>query len=250
MVAEGLSRDEQHTGNTTPGNLGPDSLPPLNPLHLKGYKETTKHRLMNNEVADNIRSLIPSRLQLHEEWELLYSMEQHGLSLNTLYRQFKGEKRSSRELGFGADVVSRMMATPPGSSAFMSTTPRVRHGYVIIAQDDSHGLLGCYINEPLKPMDQKRYYGNGECFVWKKAQKEPFKAFMYTGLNDNIIYSNYDFITIGSSQGHNSIWIDKSLAFAVSCYCDTFGNEVLGGRHRDDKTSSFKLKGLEVWRVG
>ena len=55
-----------------------------------------------------------------------------------------------------------------------------------------------------------------------QLKKSDLKAFMYTGINDNIIYSNHDFIAIGSSNGQNGLFIDKSLLSGVSYSCDTF----------------------------
>jgi hypothetical protein len=37
-------------------------------------------------LAEEIRLLVPPRLQLCEEWKLVYSLEEHGVSLGTLYK--------------------------------------------------------------------------------------------------------------------------------------------------------------------
>lgn len=63
------------------------SLPPLSQLSLKGYKSSTKRRLLDDELASNIRNLLPARLQLFDEWDLVYSLEQHGVSLNTISKK-------------------------------------------------------------------------------------------------------------------------------------------------------------------
>ncbi|EGV66182.1 TLD-domain-containing protein, partial [Yamadazyma tenuis ATCC 10573] len=143
-------------------------------------------------------------------------------------------------------------------------------GYVMVIRDSKGNRFGCYLNEHLHPMEHRRYYGNGECFLWKleKIHKNStqdtdldhhrFKAFMYTGINDNIIYSNHDFIAIGSSKGQNGLWIGSNLLEGVSYRCDTFGNEVLNGiGDRGDSSSfgdsvvgKFKILGLEIWRIG
>jgi len=59
--------------------------PPLSPISLTGYSPTTSTRLMDPALAEEIRLLLPPRLQLHETWSLRYSLEQHGVSLSTLY---------------------------------------------------------------------------------------------------------------------------------------------------------------------
>ncbi|KAI5960441.1 OXR1 [Candida pseudojiufengensis] len=255
-------------------------LPPLPPIILNGYKPNSKHRLIDQELANNIRNLLPARLQLFDSWDLVYSLNQHGISLNTLYRNSRPEhqlaeyhKRKKFEKGYGESIVNKMMVTN-NTSKYTSIQPKRPQGYVLIIKDENNSKFGAFLNENLKPMDHKRYYGNGECFLWKCERYDPsklnhnkvetskntskhskhetrFKAFMYTGINDNIIYSNHDFIAIGSSQGQNGLFIDKSLCKGVSYACETFGNEALNSiEGQDTKFGSFKILNLEVWRIG
>lgn len=41
---------------------------------------------MSKAIAEEIRLLIPPRLQLCDEWHLVYSLEQDGVSLGTMYK--------------------------------------------------------------------------------------------------------------------------------------------------------------------
>lgn len=67
----------------------PFQPPPLYPLSLKGYSESTSPsaQLLTRVLAEEIRLLVPPRLQLCEEWQLVYSLEQDGVSLGTLYKK-------------------------------------------------------------------------------------------------------------------------------------------------------------------
>lgn len=69
--------------------LSPFQPPPLTPLTLSGWRFTTKEnaRLLTRALAEEIRLLVPPRLQLEEEWKLLFSLEQDGVSLSTLYKK-------------------------------------------------------------------------------------------------------------------------------------------------------------------
>lgn len=248
-----------------------DSPPPLSQLNLKGYKISAKHKLLNTELASDIRLLLPPRLQLYDDWELVYSFDQDGISLNTLYRncdpqyqrlKHKQQRGEKAEKGFAEGVVRNMVSF--GSPDTRGTRPM---SYVLVIQDEKRNKFGCFLNENLKATDHKRYYGNGECFLWKceyfdkdklakSRENDPetrqrFKAFMYTGVNDNIVYSNHDYIAIGSSSGNNGLWIDKSLYLGVSYPCETFGNEILN-EHGDTghKLGKFKIMNMELWRVG
>lgn len=264
------SSSSQHSSHRSREN----SLPPLGNIQLTGYKSTTKHKLLDLELAHNIRNLLPPRLQLFDEWQLIYSFEQNGISLNTLYRNCNPEyqlqqlKKKNPERGFGDGVVHSMIVGASTNNPWGIESKRPQ-GYVLIISDDKKNKFGCYINENLRPTDHKRYYGNGECFLWKVEKFDPsklsfsssdqenkhgirFKAYMYTGINDNIIFSNTNYIAIGSSNGQNGLWIDKSLYAGVSYPCETFGNEILNIQHPDPsiKVGKSKIMNMEIWRIG
>lgn len=212
--------------------------PPLTPLKLLGYKQTTKHKLLNNELAEEIRQHIPSLLQINHKWQLMYSIEQSGTSLQTLY--------SNLEPKFGENM-------------------NRRRGYILIIQDTRKNIFGAYLNDYLRPLDGKYYYGNCDCFLWKlekgevkhlmdhkEKEKEShhkhedvynLKVFSYTSLNDFIIYSNNDFISVGSGDGKFGLWIDSNFQVGASDTVDTFGNEPLSDRRK------FHILGLEVWKI-
>ena len=42
--------------------------------------------LLSHALAEEIRLLVPPRLQLCEEWNKVYSLEEDGVSLGTLYK--------------------------------------------------------------------------------------------------------------------------------------------------------------------
>ena len=67
----------------------PFQPPPLYPVQLQGYKESTiaSAQLLTRNLAEEIRLLVPPRLQLCEEWNLVYSLEEDGVSLGTLYKK-------------------------------------------------------------------------------------------------------------------------------------------------------------------
>lgn len=233
-------------------------------ITLKGRQKSHGHQIIDQEIAADLCPLLPPRLQLDDEWHLLYSMKQHGISLNTLYRNCDpeiqienhraelGDKKAS--LGYAENVVNNMVVFSHNDVPL----GRRPHGYILAIEDQDGNRFGCYLNEFLRATDKKRYYGNGECFLWKSewcdgAHVLPrrLKAFMYTGINDNIVYSNHDFIAIGSSSGNNGLWIDKSLCLGVSYKCDTFGNEILNEHgDSDHKFGKFKIMNIEIWRVG
>lgn len=70
-------------------NASPFQPPPLYPVNLAGYTHSTPEsaRLLSKALAEEIRLLVPPRLQLCEEWRLVYCLEEDGVSLGTLYKK-------------------------------------------------------------------------------------------------------------------------------------------------------------------
>lgn len=236
------SRDSPEEGesssrNNTSSNFDDQGLPPVK---LNGYSPSTKKRLLTSEMCDEIRSLMPTRIQLYTDWHLLYSLEQHGSSLQSLYHN----------------------VAPPSNSP-------LRVGYVLAIRDNKHGTFGAYSNEPFHPTSDRRYYGNGECFLWKmekvpnvnigeeKGAKLPpncgreddfrwqFRGYPFTGVNEFAIYCQSNFLSMGAGDGHYGLWCDDNLLRGVSNPSLTYGNDVLS---REGK--KFHIVALEVWRVG
>lgn len=198
---------------------------------------------VGGQVCENIRGLLPTRLELKSTWKLVYSMEQDGTSLHTLYR--------------------KMAAQVSSNSAAAS-----RPGFVLAVKDDHGNLFGAYVNEPIMPHDNRRYAGNGDCFLWKTTHlaktkhhgsstshchspspdsspdDHRFEAFPYTGLNDFVMYCTRQFLSLGGGDGHYGLWLDDSLATGVSSRCLTFGNSPLSDRQK------FHIHALEVWCIG
>lgn len=256
--------------------LSPFQPPPLTPLTLGGYKESTrgKARLLSRALAEEIRLLIPARLQLMEHWHLTYSLEQNGSTLSTLY-------------------------------ALCDAHRGKRGGFVLVVRDAGGGVFGAYLTDPPKP--QPHYYGSGECFLWRAfrlpalpdlaslppppsadtthaqrmttigfasrqgssaslaslnvpsqtngghklatgtstPERIRFKAFPYTGENDFSIFCQPEYLSVGGGDGHYGLWLDDNLSKGVSDTCPTFGNEALS-----DEGTKFEVLGVEVWYIG
>lgn len=67
----------------------PFQPPPLTPLSLIGFDPTSPRsaQILSRALAEEIRLLLPPRLQLVDTWSLTYSLEQDGVSLATLYNK-------------------------------------------------------------------------------------------------------------------------------------------------------------------
>lgn len=92
-----LSHPHNHRNNGISGvytppihrSASPMRPPPLEPLELKGFREDTaeRARLLTPAVAEEIRIMVPERQRIEDEWNLVYSLDQDGASLGTLYKK-------------------------------------------------------------------------------------------------------------------------------------------------------------------
>lgn len=80
--------------------VSPMQPPPLEPVQLKGFAPDTplSARILTQAIAEEIRIMVPTRLSIVDEWNLIYSLDQDGASLATLYD--KCAKYSGRRVGF------------------------------------------------------------------------------------------------------------------------------------------------------
>jgi hypothetical protein len=126
---------------TPPRRTGsPFQPPPLTPLTLKSLHKRSSH-ILTRALAEEIRLLVPPRLQLVDSWQLAYSLETDGASLATLYQCCENFSNKSQ-----------------------------RAGYVLVVRDSSNSkgsAFGAYLTDPPKPFPH--YFGTGECFLWRAS---------------------------------------------------------------------------------
>ena len=115
--------------------------PPLTPLALTSSHPSSTY-LLTRSLAEEIRLLVPPRLQLVDSWRLAYSLEADGASLATLYK---------------------------GCETFSSRSQQA--GYVMVIHDGASksrgSLFGAYLTDAPRPWPH--YYGTGECFLWRAS---------------------------------------------------------------------------------
>ncbi|KAI8047372.1 TLD-domain-containing protein [Gilbertella persicaria] len=184
-----------------------ENMPKIN-LFGRGHDTAP---VMTESIADMIRPYIPRRFRIAQNWNLLYSLDQHGTSLATIYSLMR-------------DVDDPCM---------------------MIIKDADEQIFGAYLSNPL--IQQSHYYGTGECFLWKLASQQKqqampkVKAFSWTGKNDYMILSGTNFIAIGGGDGKFGLWINSELHDGYSDTCPTFDNEILSLK------PEFKCMEMEIW---
>ncbi|KAF8981761.1 oxidation resistance protein 1 [Entomortierella lignicola] len=113
---------------STPIVAREEQLSKLPPLQLLDRYEDTDP-VLDVDIAQQIRLELPRKLRNASKWNLVYSSDQHGISMTTLFHRCKGK------------------------------------GPMILAiKDSSHCVFGAFVTEEFKP--NLSYYGTGECFLW------------------------------------------------------------------------------------
>jgi hypothetical protein len=257
--------------------LSPYAPPPLTGLTLHGISSTPlKSQVLSKVIAEEIRLLFPSRMQLVTDWTLAYNFENDGTSLSSLYKKCQ---------------------------EFYSSN----HGFVLAVKDSSGGIFGAYLTEA--PHPSPHYFGTGECFLWRAtvipqssmvlnlppppsadtthaqrsttlgsptfdtrpqisspwtptspySQSSPspnrngsktpdiirFKAFPYSGVNDYMMFCQQDYLSVGGGDGKYGLWLDGQLEKGISSQSQTFGNEPLS-----DEGEKFDVLNVEIWFIG
>lgn len=141
----------------------PFQPPPLTPLTLRTSPNASR-QLLTRALAEEIRLLVPPRLQLVDTWRLAYSLDRDGSSLSTLYD--KCETYSHRSQRAGYVLVVKDTSSTPGTVG------------------DNGMLFGAYLSDP--PHPESHYYGTGECFLWR-ASTLPGTPVVQVDSNGNIV---------------------------------------------------------------
>jgi hypothetical protein len=158
-------------------------------INLKGRNDDTLP-ILTEYLAEIIRSRLPNLLQEATSWNLLYSMDQHGARLSTLYRLIEDQGPC-----------------------------------VVVLKNSENEVFGAFITEPFNP-SKKGFFGTPECFLWK-ANKYQFKKFDATNRNQYFMLADPTYIAMGGGNGNFGLYLDEDIQFGYSSVCDTFENELL-----------------------
>ncbi|KAG1840626.1 TLD-domain-containing protein [Suillus subluteus] len=204
-------------------------------LNLVGRREGTAV-VLSETIANLIRPHLPALTRLPRTWTLLYSLDQHGISLNTLYSRCEPK---------------------------LPSTPGATKGALVVVKDARDAIFGVWMGDGLW-LERGGYYGSGESFLWRyqrpsSKEDEPeegtLDVYKWTGRNDYVALCEPGFISFGGGDGHYGLYLDASLLDGSSAPCPTFDNPVLcsrvdAGGVGIKKDVSFECVGLEVWGVG
>ncbi|KAJ2780573.1 oxidation resistance protein 1 [Coemansia interrupta] len=191
------------------------------PVQLLDRHDDTP-KVLTATIAEELRQLLPVQQRLSKSWRLVYSMDQQGISMNTMLALCSGERE------------------------------------MLLAIKDTKGkVFGAFLNEPLRL--SPTFYGQGTCFLWKayrsspqSRKKDAVKRFKYTGENEYFILCDPDFVAIGGGRGKFGLWFKSDFLHGYSAQCPTFNNEPLcldpsSAKTATDDQKEFVVGHLELW---
>ncbi|XP_073532125.1 nuclear receptor coactivator 7 isoform X3 [Phyllobates terribilis] len=147
-----------------------------------------KSNLLDETYIEKLAHRLPARVQGYP-WHLVYSTQQHGTSLKTLYRNLSS------------------LDSP----------------VLLVIKDMDNQVFGAYATHPFRLSDH--YYGTGETFLF--TFNPDFKAFKWSGENSYFINGDTTSLELGGGGGGFGLWLDSDLYHGRSNTCSTFNNDIL-----------------------
>lgn len=124
---------------------------------IPAFSENSK--IITDTMVFQILSKLPKYLKFRD-WDLIYSTENHGWSLNTFYRNCET---------YGSNI--------------------------LIIKDQSHSVFGAFASQGW--VHSKQFYGNGECFLFSFGTQETIKCYFATLDNDYYMSSDSECLIMG-----------------------------------------------------
>ncbi|XP_031757858.1 nuclear receptor coactivator 7 isoform X3 [Xenopus tropicalis] len=147
-----------------------------------------KSVLLDDMQVEKLAHNLPARVQGYL-WHLVYSTQEHGTSLKTLYRNL-------------ATVDSPVL---------------------LVVKDMDNQVFGAYATHPFRLSDH--YYGTGETFLYTFCPD--FKVYKWSGENSYFINGDISFLGLGGGGGRFGLWLDSDLYHGRSNACCTFNNDTM-----------------------
>ncbi|KAI8928632.1 TLD-domain-containing protein [Entophlyctis helioformis] len=183
------------------------------PVRLEGRRAATAG-VLDADTAEVLRNFLPPLQREATCLRLVYSIDQDGISLLTLFAR-------ARE------------RTPTGGPVLLAV------------RDASSRVFGAFLSEP--PGPRRGFYGNGACFLWRRNERGSISAYLATGKNSYYILSESGAdLALGGGDGKFGLWIDDQLYKGHTAECPTFDNEPLIGVD-SESGGAFEIHGLELW---
>ncbi|KAK0454164.1 TLD-domain-containing protein [Desarmillaria tabescens] len=145
-----------------PASTGDSIERKIGDVELRGKRESPVG-VLEAVLANMIRQRLPALSRLLRTWTLLYSLDQLGISLNTLY--------------------SRSEQPEPVSA-------------LVVIKDDGDTIFGAFVGDGIRQSRERGYYGSGESFLWRYSNCK-LSVYKPTGRNSYIALCEFNYLSFG-----------------------------------------------------
>ncbi|CAF0812673.1 unnamed protein product [Didymodactylos carnosus] len=146
--------------------------------------------ILSEEQTKEILVELPARVH-GSKWNLTFSTENHGFSLNALYRRSMEQDLDSTSL--------------------------------LIVKDVEQNIFGAFLSSRLMISDG--FYGTGESFLF--TFYPTFRVFHWSHHNLFFIKGDLHSLGFGSGEGTYGLWLDSDLYHGRTCPSKTYNNDYL-----------------------
>ncbi|KAG9066186.1 oxidation resistance protein 1 [Linnemannia hyalina] len=250
----------------TPLTVREDQLNRMPALQLLDRNADTDP-VLDIETAHQIRLQLPRKLRNATKWNLVYSSDQHGISMTTLFHRCKGKGpmvlalKDTTDAVFGAFVTEELKPNltyygtgecqATGNSNDSNSSGGDRRYDLLLAMNDRIGrspsplsgsphqqhLAGSPSNSPvIHPSDATLTSNSSPAKPptsgGRKKKQKIVQFWKWTGKNDYMVLSEPGFIGLGGGDGKFGLWLHSDLERGHSARCATFDNEPLAAACR------------------
>lgn len=152
-------------------------------------KLKTPSKILSDRQLREIHANLPYYQQF-KNFKLVFSPEEHGMSMRTFYFNTKNYK-----------------------------------SYILVIKDENQNVFGGYISDEIR--NSLDFYGTGETFVFTFYKSERIHCFHSTGANDLYVRTDEDSISLGASNNLYSIFIKGDFDSGYTGTTATFKNPIL-----------------------
>lgn len=166
-----------------------------------------EHHIINDKLSEMLRGYLPAIYKECFNWELVYSLIEHGASINTLIKNCEETELTG--------------------------------AFIFAVLDTEGNIFGAYLSEIIHK--QEGYYGSGECFLWKLEKNGQIECYRSTIENHYYILTHNSFIAFGGGKGNFGLYISSDMLNGHSSSCLTYNNQPLSNKE------NFECLNIELW---
>jgi len=235
-----------NTRTRTPSPPRPATrLSDLPPVRLEGREsKLVQDPVLTRAWAERIRPHLPRRYRYAERWQLIFSLEQHGISMSTLYQRMQ---MYTDEYCSGPQSCPTLLLLKTSTNAilgaFVTEQWRQNSGSGTVKVKSASPSIGSSLM--MMAAGERSFYGSPESFLFRFLGHNVVETHPATQKNDYYQLSEADFLAMGSGgESKFSFYLDGDLYQGYTSGTPTFTNA-----GPLTPSADFECIALEIWGI-